>query len=89
MDVSSVLLSRPICINRCTRLAMKNGFFAVGIVTCLLTGCSHFSNSSYGSPTSPHQIACDDAPPNQPDCYNRQYQEGILNKLVDSIRDGG
>lgn len=66
---------------------MKNGFFALGMATCLLTGCSHFSNSTYGSATSPHKIACDDTPPNQPGCYTRQHQEGLLNKLVDSIRE--
>lgn len=66
---------------------MKKGFFAFGMVTCLLTGCSHYSSSAYESSTRSHEIACDDTPPNQPGCYNRQYQEGILNKLVDSIRE--
>ncbi|MNN56006.1 hypothetical protein D3C81_1709130 [compost metagenome] len=66
---------------------MKKGFFVLGIGICLLSGCSHFSNSTYASPSSPHKIACDDTPPNQPGCYNRQYQEGILNKLVDYISE--
>jgi len=87
MDVSFQLLKRPIGINQCTGLAMKKWIFSLEIVTCLLTGCSHFSNSTYGSPTSPHKIACDDTPPNQPGCYNREHQEGVLNKLVDAIRE--
>lgn len=87
MDVSFMLPNRPILVNNGMRLDMKNGFFAVGMTAWLLSGCSHFSNSTYESPTSPHKIACDDTPPNQPGCYNRQYQEGIINKLIDSFRE--
>lgn len=67
---------------------MKKGLLVLGFGIYLLSGCSHFSNSTYGSPTRAHNIACDDTPPNQPGCYNRQYQEGILNKLVDSFSEG-
>ena len=79
------LHEHPICIIRYAPLDMENGFFALALFSWLLTGCSHFSNSTYGRPTNKHEIACDDTPANQPGCYNRQYQEGILNKLLDSL----
>lgn len=52
----------------------------------MLCGCSHFFNSPYGGRGNVHSIACDATPPNQPGCYERQYEEGVLNKLVDVIR---
>lgn len=68
---------------------MKSEVLAVVVATCLLAGCSHFSDSTYGSNTSQHEIACDNTPPNQPGCYKREYQEGVLNKLVDAMRARG
>ncbi|WP_426810842.1 hypothetical protein ABOC32_09425 [Pseudomonas sp. WOUb67] len=69
-----------------SELTMKNGF-VLGVMVCLLSGCSHFFNSPYGGRNNFQNIACDATPPNQPGCYDRQYEEGALNRLVDVIRE--
>lgn len=62
---------------------MKNGFLA-GVLLCLLMGCSHYSNSPYGSRQDPRNTPCDATPPNQPGCYDNARQEGLLNRLFDA-----
>ena len=42
----------------------------LGLIACLISGCSHYSGSSYGGRYQ-LEIACDASPPNQPGCYER------------------
>lgn len=65
---------------------MRTGCSLVSLALVMLAGCSHYSAQYPGRSAS--SIACDASPPNQPGCYERNPQEeGLLNRLVDAVRE--